>query len=827
MIFSSGTGAPFSCLLLLTTTLQFAKVSQAQEHKTFILGMPGMSAPGGSDTFDNLGSFAISERGAVFRAYLSNAKVSAIYSVSAKGTREVLRPGAVMPGYGTITGSLGNLRANNSAETAVSVVIEDVNLVTRNALVAGNSATNRRVVVIADQPVPDGNGQFNSYSEGVINDDGEVAFWGAIKNGGAPLSESNGIFIGHADGSMTQVMRSKQLAPGESYPISSMSSSPILKENGQVCFAAWIKDPYYGTGNNSAIYRRKSSGAVVRVARSRQPATGTSRYFAYALPGGMNDKGETAFYAPLIDGSGAAAGASIFKGKDEASLTPIAYTQQQVPDGYGVYTVLDNSVGINASGEVAFVGYYSGNGTGAGSGVFVGDGTTQTNVIRSGQTAPGGNTFTGFAMPRVNDNGAVLFAGQLNGHQTYQGIYLSDGEDTIKVAQAGDTVDGKTIETVGMDPKAFNGFQQVAYQAKFVGQSGYSALLFAPRLKWRGGSGGWWGDAAKWTARLIPAEYNDVDIIPDDPVQILGPLEDIRIASLRIGNTNAQSGTTDFKLRSGVVAATGGVLIMSGGSVSGVGTIDGDVTNAAELSPGNSPGLIKVGGNYLQLSTGTLTMEIGGVLAGQHDSLQVTGNVTLAGRLNVVVLGEALRTMTGREHLQVTTSNGLVSGSFSNLVSGSRIFTADGMASFLVTITGTDVTLSDFKPVDTDGDGLPDYWMKEHFGKTTSSAEDKSLPALDADGDGVLNADEYLTGTKPKDNTSVLRADIAHDASGGVLVTFVSVAGRTYKIQSSIDLKSWGDVQTGIAGDGETKTFNMGAPASGVTSRFYRVTAEW
>lgn len=827
MRFSSGTGAPFSRLLLLTAALPFSSLCQAQDHKTFYIGTPGMSAPGGSDTYENLGSFAISERGAVFRAYLSQARVSAIYSVSSKGTREILRPGTVVPGYGTITSSIGSLRINNFAETAVYVGIQDANLVTREALVAGNSVSNLRVVVIEDQTVPDGNGQFNSYSEGAINDDGEVAFWGAIKNGGAPLIDSNGIFIGHANGNITQVMRSQKLAPGESYPISSMSSSPILRENGQVCFAAWIRDPYYGTGNNCALYRRKPNGEIVRVARSRKSAPGTSRYFAYTLPGGMNDKGETAFYAPLIDGAGAAAGTSLFKGKDEASLTPIAYTQQPVPGGYGVYTVLDNSVGINASGEVAYVAYYSGNGSGAGSGVFVGDGTTQTNVVRSGQTAPGGNTFTGFAMPRVNDNGVVLFAGQLNGHQTYQGIYLSDGKDTIKVVQAGDTVDGRTIETVGMDPKAFNGFQQVAYQAKFAGQSGYSALLFAPRLKWRDGGGGWWGDASRWTARLIPAEYNDVDIIPDDPVQILGPLEDIRIASLRIGNTNAQSGITDFKLRSGVVAATGGVLIMSGGSVSGVGTIEGDVTNAAELSPGNSPGLIKVSGNYLQLSTGALTMEVGGALAGQFDQLRVTGNITLAGRLNVVVLGEALRTMTGREQLQVTTTNGLISGSFSNLVSGSRIFTADGMASFLVTITGTEVTLSDFKPVDTDGDGLPDYWMKENFGKTMATPGDNSLPTLDADGDGVNNADEYLTGTKPKDHTSVLRTDISHDASGGVQVTFTSVAGRTYKIQSSTDLKAWDDVQTGIAGDGETKTYSMGAPASGETSRFYRVTAEW
>ncbi|HSJ01609.1 MAG TPA: choice-of-anchor tandem repeat NxxGxxAF-containing protein [Verrucomicrobium sp.] len=809
--------------LLLTVALALPGLGLAQQHKTFIMGTPGMATPDGLDTFQTMDSFAISDRGAVFRGYLTNAKVSAVYSLSAKGARELLRPGSVVPGYGTITGSIGSLRTNNSSETAVYVGIRDANSVSRDALVAGSSISNRRVVVIADQTIPDGSGQFNSYSEGVIDNQGDVGFWGAIQNNGYPLLGSHGIFIGHTNGSITQVMRTRQLAPDEAYTVSSLDSSPILRRDGQIFFCAALMDPAYGTGDNRVLYRRKKNGDIVRVARSRQPAPGTSRYFSSITVGNMNDSGDTVFYALLKDAANAPAGAAIFKGSSQATLSPVVYTGQTVPGGLGTYTALDNSVGINPDGRVAYVGYYTGNGSGGGSGVFLGNGVSQRNLVRTGQTAPGGATYTGFAMSRANENDVVIFAAQLNGHQTYQGIFLTDGTETIKVAQAGDTVDGRTIEQIGVDPRAFNGLQQVAYQAKFSGDSGYSILLFAPRLKWRGHSGGSWHDALKWTASLIPAEYNDVDIIPDDPVEVLGPLYDTTIGSLRIGNT--QSGTTDFKLQTGVVTATGGVVVLQGGSVSGVGTIVGDMTNGALVSPGNSPGIINLTGNYTQLSTGTLNVEVSGAKAGQYDRLLVDGRGFLSGNLNVVLLGDAIRTLNGREQLVVMSSTGPLTGTFANVVSGTRISVADGLASFLVTVSGTEIILSDFKPLDTDSDGLPDYWMQENFGSATASAENFSLPTSDADGDGKGNADEYVSGTQPKDAASFLRPLIVTEPSGGLSLSFDSVLGRTYKVQTSTDLKVWEDFQTDIEGDGQLKSVSVPVDpgASGATSRFYRV----
>lgn len=50
-------------------------------------------------------------------------------------------------------------------------------------------------------------------------------------------------------------------------------------------------------------------------------------------------------------------------------------------------------------------------------------------------------------------------------------------------------------------------------------------------------------------------------------------------------------------------------------------------------------------------------------------------------------------------------------------------------------------------PADTDKDGMPDAWEKEH-NLDAASAEDGSL---DSDGDGYTNVEEYLNGTNPQE----------------------------------------------------------------------------
>lgn len=52
---------------------------------------------------------------------------------------------------------------------------------------------------------------------------------------------------------------------------------------------------------------------------------------------------------------------------------------------------------------------------------------------------------------------------------------------------------------------------------------------------------------------------------------------------------------------------------------------------------------------------------------------------------------------------------------------------------------------------DTDGDGIPDWWVVKYFGHATGDAADHSLALNDWDGDGVNNFLEYKNGTDPID----------------------------------------------------------------------------
>jgi len=116
--------------------------------------------------------------------------------------------------------------------------------------------------------------------------------------------------------------------------------------------------------------------------------------------------------------------------------------------------------------------------------------------------------------------------------------------------------------------------------------------------------------------------------------------------------TVTQSGATPSLTSIGTItvgagrtlAVTGGTFTNSGaGVIHGAGTVDVATTtfaNAGLVGPGLSAGVLTVTGNYPQTASGTLAIELGGTTVGsQYDRLVVTGAATLAGTLNVTLIG--------------------------------------------------------------------------------------------------------------------------------------------------------------------------------------------
>jgi uncharacterized repeat protein (TIGR01451 family) len=121
------------------------------------------------------------------------------------------------------------------------------------------------------------------------------------------------------------------------------------------------------------------------------------------------------------------------------------------------------------------------------------------------------------------------------------------------------------------------------------------------------------------------------------------------------GTMNAASGTVNvpgytqnggaLRLNGGSVSA-GGTITLAGGLIEGgtPGTLTADIVhNGGTISPGLSPGILNVTGNYTENVGGLIDIEIAGTggpgAANGHDQLNATGTAVVNGTLRVILTG--------------------------------------------------------------------------------------------------------------------------------------------------------------------------------------------
>jgi subtilisin family serine protease len=125
--------------------------------------------------------------------------------------------------------------------------------------------------------------------------------------------------------------------------------------------------------------------------------------------------------------------------------------------------------------------------------------------------------------------------------------------------------------------------------------------------------------------------------------------------------------------------------------------------------------------------------------------------------------------------------------------------------------------------VDTDTNGLPDWWELQYFGHLTGTD-----PKADPDHDGMSNLQEWLAGTNPTNASSCLRLiAIPTNNPNAFVVRWPSVAGKYYWLERSTNLLTGFNsvVQTNIAATAPTNTATDTAILPGKV-RFYRVGVE-
>ncbi|MHB1306710.1 MAG: CotH kinase family protein, partial [Limisphaerales bacterium] len=120
---------------------------------------------------------------------------------------------------------------------------------------------------------------------------------------------------------------------------------------------------------------------------------------------------------------------------------------------------------------------------------------------------------------------------------------------------------------------------------------------------------------------------------------------------------------------------------------------------------------------------------------------------------------------------------------------------------------------------DSDQDGMPDAW--EETNRLDPQTDDAGL---DADGDGASNLAEYLAGTDPQDRASVLRLSVTSAPGRPVILSFIGVAGREYRVFACdrLPARPW-TVVAEYPTRATTAPIELLALTPVDTTRFYRV----
>jgi alpha-glucosidase len=118
--------------------------------------------------------------------------------------------------------------------------------------------------------------------------------------------------------------------------------------------------------------------------------------------------------------------------------------------------------------------------------------------------------------------------------------------------------------------------------------------------------------------------------------------------------------------------------------------------------------------------------------------------------------------------------------------------------------------------LDRNGDGISDIWAALY--PNIGGPNDSYL------GDGVSNLQKSLAGLNPKDPTSKFTATVSKDTTGNLIVSWQSVAGKQYFVETSTDLQQWTALPPEISGTGATLSANVRpAGASSPAKAFWHV----
>jgi hypothetical protein len=345
-------------------------------------------------------------------------------------------------------------------------------------------------IVRTGQAAPTGGGlvftnYFSTFDVPLLNNRGQVAFFGTLGGPGIGSTNNLGIFVGSGPAaSLSNIVQTGQLTPDNNGRYSAFTGSghfgyPPLNDAGQVAFFATITG---ATNINQTDGIFLGNGATrTQIARTWYPGPfGTFASYSLSDPA-LNNLGQVAFSAATTGGTN-----GNFR-SDGSTLTRIAWAlenttaSEPAPDVNGglngVLNYLAFQPSLNDAGQVAFITSFfaTTNSPASSAGIVRGDGTPLVAIARTDELAPDGtNTLYSFwsnfasAGAALNNSGQVAFAATLDGATSW-GIFRGGGtvasltKIMLQGQMAPDT--NLTFDAPGFATPAINDAGQVVFIA--------------------------------------------------------------------------------------------------------------------------------------------------------------------------------------------------------------------------------------------------------------------------------------------------------------------------------------------------------------------------
>lgn len=391
---------------------------------------------------------------------------------------------------------------------------------------------------------------------------------------------------------------------------------------------------------------------------------------------------------------------------------------------------------------------------------------------------------------------------ELNGyHNHFKTLNLNGG--TVRGITSNDPGARYANEYGTFDTSVTVGGTQMSTITNTVGGTGVFSLAGAPFNV---------GDAVTGTDLLVDASLVGGGLTKNGAGTMA-----LNQANTYAGGSTVNAGILLANNTTGSATGTGVVLVKTGAIFGGTGAVTGAVTveSGGTLAPGAS--IESLGTGVLNLSSGsTLAAEINSSGTPSADSVLVTGNVTVAGNLNVTDIAVSPVALNAGTKLTLLTYTGTLTGTFAGMAEGST---------FTVGPNTFTIRYNDAKKVTLEaaGSGGSPY---------ASWAGANGIPgagvAVDSDNDGISNGIEFVIGGDPSGPNSDSNASLPTVTLDGTYLNFVyrrtdASASSNPLVQHGSNLTGWTTAQNGVNGVIITADDNFfGASTDRVTVRIPR-----